>query len=409
MKSENSEINEKCNMFITLSKTNLFLYDIESQERSFFQYFSPPQFLFDRIFEDINSILNRYINTHEDKGFFYKDDLDLCYILMVMNRDKHIVVLGPFLDEITSEKVILDYAHVMRLTAEELRILKNLYKKLPIYEDEEITNIHTLLRTILSNSLIKMELKSPVHTTSSFTEKTLSDKFDHYEFAESNYKIETLLLDAITRGDTEYIKEFIERRKEGMIIPERGPFSTLRHWKNLSITMNSICARAAYKGGLSPDLVHSISSKYAVEIERLVSYHSVNTLLDRIMTEYAESVKRYSLKGYSTLIRQAIQYIRNNITQTVYLLDVAEHLNISEEHLSRAFKKETGKTVIHFIQEAKIIESQELLLSGNYSITDIAFMFGFSSSSYYSTTFRKITGISPTAFQKRNNSRDKLV
>lgn len=385
---------------MTLSRTNLMIVDRQSLERKDFQYFTPPQFLHDRINEDIDMVLNENKNALDERGVLFKDALKLSYLIILQEQYKCIIILGPFLDERIILKDIQVFGHAMKLSSENIRILENLYSKLSYYEADEIENIHTLIRTLLDNTLLKTDIvKMSYHGRLSMKED-FSNKFRQYDFAEKNYAREHLMLNAVKRGDTDYIHHFLNQDMGNISLPARGQYTPLRHWKNLTITLNSICARAAYSGGLSPHLVHSISSKYAIEVEKLISYHNVTQLTNRIVMEYTESVSKFSLTGYSPLVKKAIRYIRNNLTEPICLLDISEELNVSESHLARIFKKEMGQTVTAFIQESKIGECLELVKSGSYSMTDIAFMFGFSSSSYFSSVFNKVMGISPRKYHK---------
>ena len=74
--------------------------------------------------------------------------------------------------------------------------------------------------------------------------------------------------------------------------------------------------------------------------------------------------------------------------------------NLSPYHFIRVFKAETGKTPYEFLLEIKVEKAIELIKARKYTITEIAMMCGFTSSSHFSNVFRKIKGISPTDFIK---------
>ena len=90
-------------------------------------------------------------------------------------------------------------------------------------------------------------------------------------------------------------------------------------------------------------LAHSISTKYAIEIEGQKTVEDVFHLTGKLVREYAQAVRDYSLSKYTPLVKEALIIIRKNITQQISLNEISEKLNTSKEHLSRVFKKEIGK------------------------------------------------------------------
>lgn len=78
----------------------------------------------------------------------------------------------------------------------------------------------------------------------------------------------------------------------------------------------------------------------------------------------------------------------------------AEHLNLSPNYLSDLLKKETGKNTQEHIHLKLIADSKHLLLATNKSISEIAYMFGYSSPQYFSKVFKKHTNLSPSEFRE---------
>lgn len=77
---------------------------------------------------------------------------------------------------------------------------------------------------------------------------------------------------------------------------------------------------------------------------------------------------------------------------------VAAYIGLSPTHTSRIFKKDTGKTLIDFINEKKIEKAKILLSNKSYKVYEVAEMMGFQNIHYFSTLFKKYTGISPTKY-----------
>jgi AraC-like DNA-binding protein len=81
---------------------------------------------------------------------------------------------------------------------------------------------------------------------------------------------------------------------------------------------------------------------------------------------------------------------------------VAMHLAVSEGHLSREFKKGTGKSFSDYLIDLPLDEAQRLLRCSQMTIYEIAQRVGFSSQHYFSAQFKRKTGLAPSAYRGRN-------
>lgn len=105
------------------------------------------------------------------------------------------------------------------------------------------------------------------------------------------------------------------------------------------------------------------------------------------------------MSNISKHIRRAIEYIDSNYQRKISLDDVSKHVNLSAVHLSRLFKKETGKTVLNYINDSKMFKAQQMLDSGKYKVYEIASELGFETAHYFSTMFKKFTGMTPSEYE----------
>jgi len=109
-------------------------------------------------------------------------------------------------------------------------------------------------------------------------------------------------------------------------------------------------------------------------------------------------------KNYiSNDIEYCKKYIEENVFQKIYISDLAARINLSESRFKHKFKEELGTPPNEYVLKVKIEKAKNLLSSKEVSISDIAYDLGFSSSSYFSTVFKKFQGISPTEFKLIKN------
>jgi two-component system response regulator YesN len=81
---------------------------------------------------------------------------------------------------------------------------------------------------------------------------------------------------------------------------------------------------------------------------------------------------------------------------------LAQSLGVSEGHLSHVFKKETSYTVSNYITNYRIRMAMELLRDCRSRVYDVAEQVGYRDITYFSSTFKKITGMTPTEYQKQS-------
>lgn len=106
--------------------------------------------------------------------------------------------------------------------------------------------------------------------------------------------------------------------------------------------------------------------------------------------------------SYSPFVTNAIKYIHNNYDKEIDMENLCSKFNINKSYFCNIFKKETGITFTNFLNRFRVEKSKEMLKNTNYSLLDIALSTGFKNQSYYSTTFKKITGQSPIDYRKNS-------
>jgi len=122
--------------------------------------------------------------------------------------------------------------------------------------------------------------------------------------------------------------------------------------------------------------------------------------LIEFLTVLVES-EQESNKKQSTIIDESIEYIKCNITDELSIEQIAERSNLSVSRLRYRFKNETGIPLGEYILREKIEYSRILLDQKKYTITEIAHILEFSSSQYYASVFKRITGETPTNYKNK--------
>ena len=102
------------------------------------------------------------------------------------------------------------------------------------------------------------------------------------------------------------------------------------------------------------------------------------------------------------LIKDIQTLLKENIYSNISIDYICEKTHYSKSYIFKQFKKQTDKTIIEYYVNLKINEAKKLIKQNVYSINEIADKLCFDTPNYFSKTFKKITGITPTMYKKMN-------
>lgn len=110
-------------------------------------------------------------------------------------------------------------------------------------------------------------------------------------------------------------------------------------------------------------------------------------------------------KRISATTLRAQEYLAANIDQDIRVEDVSALVRLSTGYFHELFQRETGTTPARYHQRLRISAAKRRLIEHGASITDVAMELGFSSSQYFSTTFKKVVGLTPQSYRNLRSIR----
>lgn len=97
-------------------------------------------------------------------------------------------------------------------------------------------------------------------------------------------------------------------------------------------------------------------------------------------------------------------YYANNSNSLIRNSDyISDKLGLPYEKISKIFSRVKGITLEKYIISLKIEKSKELIAGGQFTLSEIAFMLGYSSVQYLSNQFKKITGVTVSEYKENPN------
>jgi len=94
----------------------------------------------------------------------------------------------------------------------------------------------------------------------------------------------------------------------------------------------------------------------------------------------------------------ALYFVKQNFQFKIRNEKVSGLCGMSPFRFSRSFRETYGITFQDYVIRYRIIESCRLLRNPNMHVTDIAYAVGFNDASYFSRTFRRYVGVSPSSY-----------
>ena len=102
------------------------------------------------------------------------------------------------------------------------------------------------------------------------------------------------------------------------------------------------------------------------------------------------------------LLRKAIAVIERNMDNVEFSTEqFAREMNMSRSNLPLKLKAITGQSAIDFIHKIRFNRACQLLQEGKYNVSEISFMVGYNTPSYFAARFKKYIGCLPTEYGKK--------
>ncbi len=178
---------------------------------------------------------------------------------------------------------------------------------------------------------------------------------------------------------------------------------SLRRAKSTSIVLLTLCSRAAIEGGVNPSVAYTLNDYYMQMIEDCKNIAETSTACSTLMEDYVQRVQQTKVKNdISGQIRSVCDYIAMHIKEKLSIPQLAKQAGYTEYYFSHKFKNEVGYSVADYIKREKIHQAKLLLSGTKMSIQEISDELSFGSRSYFSSSFQKETGFSPSGYREQN-------
>lgn len=318
-----------------------------------------------------------------------------------------LIVIGPVYTSEISENLILDYARSNHLSTQSRERLLSAFKQTPIYPYIEFTRLVALVYhfifheemdiSLLSTAGIPNEAVAQAGQASAYQRNQVYDE----KITHSTYAFEQYMLECIREGKLEKLKRHLLKTGTYGNIGPIANNDPIRQLKNTFICAVTLATRAAVEGGLNPEAAYSLSDLYIQQVETMKDVLPIITLSEAMLYDFTTRVSNHKhMQRYSKIVNDCCNYIDEHVRENLRVKDVAAFSGFNADYVSKKFKEETGRSIGEYIKDAKVSEAKSLLKYSKLSLAEISELLSFSSQSFFTSTFKNLTGGTPKQYRE---------
>ncbi|MDD5697784.1 MAG: AraC family transcriptional regulator [Victivallaceae bacterium] len=121
---------------------------------------------------------------------------------------------------------------------------------------------------------------------------------------------------------------------------------------------------------------------------------------NQIVLGTVRGLQQHPAAGMDLLVTRARDYMRQHLAANPTVDDIAAACGLSESQFAHRFSRQAGITPADCLQRLRIEAACRALRETDTSITELAFQLGFASSQYFSSVFKRYTGMTPRRWRK---------
>ena len=211
---------------------------------------------------------------------------------------------------------------------------------------------------------------------------------------DSNRVKEKRFLSFIALGNAVLADEFLARAYNKQESFRFGVMSTssIQQARYATVASVTLFCRTAIDNGLPENLAYSISDSYLLHLDETESIEEIRFLSLSAFREYCQVMQDWRLQSCRKEIKQCCEYILMHIHEPISLTELAELVNLSPNHLSALFLKETS---------FRLNYARYILDNYSPTIATLANLLAFPSPSAFARQFKQQYGLTPTEYQRR--------
>lgn len=313
------------------------------------------------------------------------------------------IIVGPFLMDTPDSTFVGTLIEKHPVSPMLALILNSQLDKVPVIVPLRVNHLKKLLDHLLSPLMPSAHQLLLEEQQKAYQQARINETIQIYKDEASPtdgrcyYEKEAILLDRVRAGDTNGAREALDNLIAQVFYTDGASADSLcMH----SHSILAALATAVVRGGASADLIYKLHRHYYPKMKNESTADGLSFLLQEALESFMGEMLGINDNG-NIYVRSALRYMAENYNCPLTLETVAEAVFLSPNYFSTLFRKTVGVSFRHHLCRIRVEESKRLLLSTDYSLTDIAIAMGFNDQSYYCKVFKRITGLTPGQYRYR--------
>ena len=125
------------------------------------------------------------------------------------------------------------------------------------------------------------------------------------------------------------------------------------------------------------------------------------------LMKHNTNIKPLSRKEY--YVNQAVSLIENSYFKDISVQSISDAVGLDRTYLYRIFKEINGITIQEYITNLRLKRARYFLANSNLSYPEVAYFCGYLSEQYFSMAFKKVVGMSPSAYRKKAHTAENTL
>lgn len=88
-------------------------------------------------------------------------------------------------------------------------------------------------------------------------------------------------------------------------------------------------------------------------------------------------------------LEKVLRYMQANMKHDIHVVDLAKQTGHSDAHFSELFRNKTQLSPYQYLKEVRLLKAYQMILSGDYTLREVALAVGYTNPDHFSEIFRK--------------------
>lgn len=208
--------------------------------------------------------------------------------------------------------------------------------------------------------------------------------------------LERSLESSIKVGTEKEVKEIIDK----IFLKILDADASFKDYQIYLLEILTSILKAAKSANVDLTSILGENNNLFAELYSFQDFTQVIQWFNNISIKIMNNIMQERKDSYEVLVEKAKNFMQDNFKNSeLTIVDVCNHLHISQTYFSLIFKKETKQTFTTYLTSIRMREAKKLLKSTNIKTLVIAREVGYSEPNYFSYCFKKQFGISPSEYR----------